>query len=97
MLEFRCRSHGPFDRLLDRRDSDEEKAHQDCPKCEESSPRMLSAVRGTVRISEVRMGKSQPCPDNVLDTEPLGDGMPYDEWSAMQDAKDERILDGVGD
>lgn len=50
-------------------------------RCNEPSEYRISAVRGRVRAGEVSRGKSEPPPHALaLDTSPLADGMPYNEW-----------------
>ena len=81
--EYLCRIHGRF--TIDVADAPNESP---CPVCMHPSPWAISAPMTRVKRGEVARGKSDPRPPNVLNTEKLADGMPFDEWSKAEDKRD---------
>ncbi len=90
-LDFACSKHGHFDQIVSRHERHE---HRDCPNCGALSPPVeCYAVRGKVRVGEMMRGKSDPRPPNVLDTTPLAEGVPYQEWHEKESARLSKVLD----
>ena len=96
LREFRCPEHGVFE-SYEPGDAVPcpEWTDSDCPcgecqggPCDLPSERCFtSAPLGRVRAGEVARGKSDPPPHPLaLDTRPLAEGMPLNEWKAQRAA-----------
>lgn len=104
VAEYLCPVHGRFDAMVQREDNGDPPDVAECPwfdeyedksvaLCLRASPFAMSAPHGRVKLAEVYRGKSDPHLPHQLDTRPLAEGMPYDEWAKKVDkkARDERI------
>lgn len=83
--EFECPEHGRFESLVIRVDDGNPPDSTSCDKCGSDSIQVTSAVMGRIKRGEVQRGKSDERPPGFLNTEPLADGMPPQEWSAQVD------------
>ena len=84
--EFACSEHGVF-----AVDITGDHDAFPCPECSSPSPWQMSAPMTRVKRGEVSRGKSDQHLPHQLDTRPLADGMPYDEWSKRYDNMDRDI------
>ena len=82
--EYRCPTHGLFSLV---EPCNEEESPRACPACGVSSPYTMSAPMTRVALASFTRGAPDERPPGTLDTRELGDGMPYNEWRAKQDAK----------
>lgn len=94
MIEYLCPTCGQrFESLEDRAAPSAQ-----LPHCEAQAARVLSAVRGRVKIGEVRRGKNEERPPGVLNTEPLADGQPYADWrNGLKAGRMDELREGVID
>lgn len=84
LLEFLCPEHDRFESLEDRATAPDAAP---CPQCGASSPWVISAPMGRVKLGSVTTGKFEPPPHRyALDTRPLADGMKYSDWKKKRDA-----------
>jgi len=80
--EYCCPKHGRFDCLVDTPAPDA----VDCPECEMPSPWVISAPYGRLKRGEVTQGRvAEPEHPGQMDTRPLADGMPLNEWKKQRE------------
>lgn len=88
LLDYRCRSCGSVSESLESRSAPAKTIAPPCG-CAARADRVLSPIRiGTVWGYAAVRGKSDPPPTpEYLDTEPLADGVSYDDWKKKQRAQ----------
>jgi hypothetical protein len=96
LADYECPVHGMFEATVYRdANGDPPATFADCPvivdqdwqlPCVETCEWRPAPVRGRVKLGEMQQGRvcEYPAAEHMLDTRPLADGMPYDEWKAKQ-------------
>ena len=87
IAEYECPECGRFEMLVMRDENGDPPNTENCPPCSYRSPLVISAPLGKVKLVEAHRGKSDAHLPHQLDTRPLADGMPYNEWAAKVDKK----------
>lgn len=111
VAEYICPEHGRFEALVERDSRGEAPSFMECPEpaddgdadygtCAIMAPWTISAPLGRVKLGEVTQGKvTKSEVPTWTDTEPLGDGMPLQEWKKRRAKvwKDHRYKQNVKD
>lgn len=87
VADYECPDHGRFEVTVERNLAGDPPEAVACIVCGEPSAWRISAAGALrVQLGAVSQGKvmTYDKPEHMLDTRPLADGMPYDEWKRGQ-------------
>lgn len=90
--DYLCPEHGRFDSLEERDATGLPPAERPCVVCGAPSSKVFPLASYKPQRGAVKQGKEEPRDSKlIMDTRPLADGMPYDEWKAGRDKMFEDI------